>query len=100
MVIGVHIITRRADQRAAFRWIELGNSLIERIQMNVGHPRIEKAIEAFDEAVDLDLELVAADNSPMNSGVQSRRIASCRQNANAFHLCESLSVGAVYDRAR
>ena len=59
-LFGIHVIARRADERAALGRVEFGNFLIERIQMNVRHARIEQAVETLDEAEDFDLELVGA----------------------------------------
>ena len=48
--------------------------------------RIKKRIEALDEAVDFNFELVCADNGPMDGRVQSGGITPGREDANTFHL--------------
>ena len=54
--------------------------------MNVRHPGIEKAVEAFDETINLDLQMIGADNGPVNGRIQSRCVASGCENANSLHL--------------
>ena len=60
LVVRIDEIARRADERAALGRIELRDVLVERVQMDVRHARVEEAVEALDEADDLDPELVGA----------------------------------------
>src|SRR6267142_7245305 len=53
--------------------------------MDVGHPRVEQAAEALDEAVQLDLALVGPDDGPLNGRVQRRRVAPGRQDSDPAH---------------
>ena len=87
LLVRIDVVARRADERAAFGRIELGNLLKERIQVHVRHARVEQAIEALDEPVDLDLQLVGAHDRAVNGGVERRRVATGGENADAFHCC-------------
>src|SRR4051812_16936923 len=49
------------------------------------HPRVEKAVEAFDQPDDLDAELIRAHDRAVNSRVECRRISTGSKNANPFH---------------
>src|SRR5436189_58911 len=51
-VVGVDIVARGADQRAALGGIELGDGLVERVEEHVGDAGVEEAVEALDEADD------------------------------------------------
>ena len=84
-LIRVDVVARRADERAALGRIELGNLLEQRIQMHVRHARVEQAVEPLDQPVDLDPQLVGADDRAVNGGVQRRRVAPGGQDADAFH---------------
>ncbi len=53
--------------------------------MDVRHARIEEAIEALDQADDLDLQLIGAHDRAVDGRVERGRIAARRQNADAFH---------------
>ena len=77
LIISIHVITRRTDERSALRRIELRDSLEKRIQVHVRHTRIEEAIKALDESVDFNFQLVRAHHCAMNRGVERRRVASC-----------------------
>ena len=57
----------------------------QRIEAHVRHARIEQAAEALDEAEHLDLALVGADHRAVQGGVEGRRVAAGRQDADAFH---------------
>ena len=85
LLVRVDVVARRADERAALGRIELGNLLEQRIQVDVRHARIEQAVEALDQPVDFNLELVGADDGAVDGGVQRRRVAAGRQDADAFH---------------
>src|SRR5205823_14883577 len=91
LLIRVDVVPLRTDGRSAFGWIELGDFLKQRIQVHVRHARIEQAVEAFDESVDFNAELVGADDGAVDGGVERGRVSSGRQNADAFHgSCWSL----------
>jgi hypothetical protein len=83
--VRVNKIARRANECAAFRRFEFGNILIQRIQMHVRHARIEQAVETFDEADDLDLELVGARDHAVDRGVERGRVAAGGEDSDAFH---------------
>ena len=68
--------------------IELRDFLKERIEVHVRHPGVEEAVEALDEPIDLDLQLIGAHDGAVNRGVQRRRVASRRQDADSFHRCD------------
>src|SRR5262249_34631471 len=89
LVIGIHVVARRADQAAAERRIEFRYWRIERVQMNVRHARIEQAAEALDEADHFDFSLTGASDSTVNGCIQGRRIAAGRQDSNALHAAAS-----------
>ena len=84
-VVGIDVVARRADERAALGRIELRDGLEQRIQMHVRHARVEQAVEALDEPVDLDPQLVGADDGAVDGGVERRRVAAGGQDADAFH---------------
>ena len=67
------------------RRIELRDLVEERIEVNVRDARIEEAVEAFDEAEDLDLELVGAHDGAVDGGVERGRVAARGEDADAFH---------------
>ena len=90
--VRVDVVARRADERAALGRIELGNLLKERIQMDVRHARIEQAVEALDEPVDLDPQLVGAHDRAVDGGVQRGRVAAGREDADAFHRLSPISL--------
>ena len=54
--------------------------------MHVRHARVEQAVEALDEPVDLDPQLVGAHDGAVDGGVQRGGVAAGRQNADAFHV--------------
>jgi len=41
LFVRIHKVAGRANERSAFGWIKLGDLLVERIQMDVRHPRIK-----------------------------------------------------------
>ena len=65
--------------------IQLGNRTEERIEADVRNARVEEAAEALDEAEQLDTALAGAHDSAVNGRVQSRSVAACGQDADAFH---------------
>ena len=85
LLVRVDVVARRADERAALGRIELGDLLEQRIQVHVRHARVEEAVEALDEPVDFNPELVGAHDGAVYGGVERRRVTSGRQNADAFH---------------
>jgi hypothetical protein len=85
LVVGVHVIAGRADERAALGRVQFGNLLEERIEMEMRQPGIEQGVETLDEADDFDFELIGARDRPVNGGVERRGVAACRQDADAFH---------------
>jgi hypothetical protein len=54
--------------------------------MDMGNARVKEAVEAFDETVQLDLQFVRPDDSAVNRRIERRRVASCGENTNPFHL--------------
>ncbi len=85
LLVRVDVVPRRADERAALGRIELRDFLEQRVQVKVRHARVEEAVEALDEPVDLNPKLVGADHRPMDRRVERRRIAAGGQDADAFH---------------
>jgi hypothetical protein len=69
-VVGVHVIARGTDERAAFGGVQFGNLLEERIEMDMGQRGLNRRVEALDEAEDFDLELVGARDRAVNGGVE------------------------------
>jgi hypothetical protein len=53
--IGIHKVPRGADQRAAFRGIQLRNRLEQGIEVDVRNAGIEEAVEALDQSDHFDL---------------------------------------------
>ena len=53
--------------------------------MDVWDPRVKETIEPLDQADDFDLQLVRADDRPLDRGIHRRRITPCCQDTNAFH---------------
>ena len=84
LLVRVDVIARRADERAALGRIEFGNFLVQRIEMNVRHARVEQAVEALDEAEDLDLELVGAHDRAVDGGVERGRVAAGGEDADVW----------------
>src|SRR5579872_3698744 len=78
-------IARGTDERAALGGIELGNRLIERVQVNVRNTRVEQTIEALDQAEEFELELVGANNRPMDGGIEGGGVATGRKDADSLH---------------
>ena len=87
-LLGIDVVARRADQRAALGRIQFRDRLKQRIQMHVRNARIEEAVESLDEAEDLDPELVGARDRAVNGGVERGRVAAGREDADAFHCVE------------
>ncbi len=84
-VIGVDVIARSTENRPSHRRIQFGNRTEQRIQVKMGDPRVEQAVESLDQAIHLDLQLIRPHDGAVNRGVQRRRIAASRENSNAFH---------------
>ena len=94
--VRIDVVPRRADESAALGRIELRDFLKQRVQMHVRHAWIEQAVEAFDEPVDLNPQLVGAHDGAVYRGVERRCITAGRQDADAFHGCCCCgSVGGV-----
>lgn len=53
--------------------------------MDARDPGVEQRIESFDQADDLDAELVGANDSAVNGGVEGRGITAGGQDADALH---------------
>ena len=85
VILGVDVIARGADDRAAHRGVELRDGGEQRVQPHVGHPRIEQAAEPLDEADHLDFALVGAHDRAVHRRVQSRRVAAGGQQTNTLH---------------
>src|SRR6266404_9205471 len=58
--------------------------------MNVWHPGVEQAVEAFDEANDFDLKLIRTHDRARNRGVKSGGVPAGSKDANALHSRKSL----------
>ena len=54
--------------------------------MNVRNAGIEKAIETLDESVDFQLQLIGSYDRAVDGCIESRGIAACREDSNAFLL--------------
>ena len=54
LFVRIHVVAGGADERAADGRVEFGDGLVKRVEVDVRHARIEQAVEAFDEADDLD----------------------------------------------
>ena len=65
--------------------IELRNDVEQRIEVHVGHARVQQAVEALDHAVDFDLQLIGPSHGAVDRGVQGRRVSAGGQNGDAFH---------------
>jgi hypothetical protein len=98
LVVGVDVVTRRADQGAALGGVELRDGLEERVEEDVGDARVEEAVEALDEADDFDLELVGALDGAVDGGVEGGRVAAGRQDPDALHECPPLVGSSSHSR--
>src|SRR6266550_1307224 len=85
MIIGINIVARRTEQGPALGWIDFGNLLVERVQMDMRHFGVEKTVKPLDESEDFNLELVAARHRSLNGRIKRGRIAASRENSDAFH---------------
>jgi hypothetical protein len=85
LLVRIDVVPGRTDQRASLGGVELRNRLEQRIEQNVGHPRIEKGVEALDQSIHLDAELIRARDRAMDRRVQRGRVAACGQYGNALH---------------
>ena len=83
---GIDIVPRRTDKRAALGRIEFRNFLKQRIEMHMRCARIEQAVEAFDQSIHFDAELVRARYRAVDRGVERGRVASCRKDSESLHL--------------
>ena len=83
--VRIDVVARGADERAALGRIELRDLLKEGIQVHVRHLGVEQAIEALDESVDLDLQLIGAYDRAVNGGVERRSVASRGEDPDPFH---------------
>src|SRR5208283_1207138 len=92
-VLRIDIVPGSADDGAAAGGIHLGDGGEQRIEVDVGNPRIEQAAEALDEAEDLDLALVGPGHCTADGGVQCGCIAAGRQDPDAFHDANSYPGG-------
>ncbi len=99
-LVGVDVVPRRADERAALGRIELRDSLEQGIQVHVRHARVEEAVEALDEPVNFDPELVGAHDGAVDRRVERGRVTASRQNADAFHGFLFMSGASSKPRAR
>ena len=54
--------------------------------MHVRHSRIEQAVEALDQSIHLDSQLVRPYHCAVNGGVECWRVAACRKDADSLHF--------------
>ena len=76
-----------------------GIGLKERIEMHVRDARVEEAVEALDESVDFDLQLIRARDGPVDGRVQRRRVAAGGENSDTFHRLHPERVWSLYSRS-
>ena len=86
VVVRIHEIARRANQRAALGRVHLRDFLEQRVEVDVGDALIEEAIEPFDEADDLDAQRAGADDGAMDGGVERGRVAAGGEDGDASHV--------------
>jgi hypothetical protein len=53
--------------------------------MDVRNLGIEQAVEALDESIDFQLQLIGADHCAVDRRVQSGSVSACGKDADAFH---------------
>src|SRR6185436_18952125 len=85
LVVRIDKIARGADERAALGRINFRNFLVERVEEEMRDAGVEEAVEALDQAQDLDLQFARANDGAVNGGVERRRIPAGGENGNALH---------------
>src|SRR5439155_23951588 len=84
-ILGVNVIARAADDRAAASHLQLGDGGEQGVQADVRYARVEQTTEALDEAKHFDFALIGPYHSAVDGRVEGRRIAARGQDADAFH---------------
>ena len=90
-VVGVDVVPRRAQDRSSARGVEFRDGLIQGIQVNVRHKRVEQAAETLDDSDHFHAGAVGLRHHAGDCRVERGGISPGRQDTDPLHpdLCRA-----------